>query len=339
MEALLIELWLGSTDDVLRILDEASISLARQRAREVAAEVGLSLEDGELLAVIASELGHNQLRHGGDGRIAVRPIARGTHVGVEISAADRGPGITDPKTALAAAPRATGSLGFGLASVARLADEVDIDTRLGEGTCVRARKLSPGAPAHPQVGVFGRPVKGEPRSGDHALVRRTGSSVTVGLCDGLGHGPSAREAADLALSTFDGHAERSPVEVLEACQHALVGTRGAVMAVARVDTERRDVEVATVGNIVTEVVGPREARRFGGVSHVLGAPRRGLRLSGETRPLGAGELLVLFSDGVSSRATIRDDLALLRQHPVVIAQELLLRFGREHDDALVAVVR
>jgi anti-sigma regulatory factor (Ser/Thr protein kinase) len=338
VESLLVDLWLDGNDDAFRILDEASISLARQRAREVAGEVGLSSDDGARLAVIASELGHNQLRHGRDGRLAVRPIARGPHRGVEIIAADRGPGIGDPAAALAGAPRAHGSLGFGLASVAQLADELDVDVRLREGTCVRARKLAAGAPRHPQIGIYGRPILGEAKSGDHALVRRTAAAVSIGVCDGLGHGRDARDAADVAIAAFDSHAHRTPAAVLEACHGAVESTRGAVMAVARMEVPRRGVEVASVGNIVSEVVGPRASTRFGSTAHVLGTPRRGLRISTETRPIEPGELLLLFSDGVSARASIHDDLALLRQHPVVIAREVLKRFGRDHDDALVAVV-
>jgi hypothetical protein len=42
---------------------------------------------------------------------------------------------------------------------------------------------------------------------------------------------------------------------------------------------------------------------------------------------------------VASRAAIADDLALLREHPVVIAHQLFERFGREDDDALVLVAK
>lgn len=339
MEALLIDLWLDGDNEAFRILDEASIALARQRAREVAAAVGLSQEDGARLAVIASELGHNQLRHGRDGRLAVRPIARGEHRGVEIIAADRGAGIADPATALAGAPRDRGSLGVGLASVESLADELDVDVRLGEGTCIRARKLAPGAPRHPQIGIFGRPHEGEAKSGDHAAVQRSDGAVSVGLCDGLGHGKDAREAADVAIGTFAAQRSRAPAQVLEACHVALAPTRGAVMAVAKVDVPRSGVEVASVGNIVAEVVGPRTSSRFGAASQVLGAPPRALRIPSESKQVEAGQLLLLFTDGVSARATIREDLTLLRMHPVVIAHEVLRRFGRDHDDALVVVVR
>ena len=45
------------------------------------------------------------------------------------------------------------------------ADEVDIDVRLGEGTCVWARKFASPVPKAREVAIFGRPCEGEAVSG------------------------------------------------------------------------------------------------------------------------------------------------------------------------------
>jgi hypothetical protein len=47
---------------------------------------------------------------------------------------------------------------------------------------------------------------------------------------------------------------------------------------------------------------------------------------------------VLFSDGVRSRVDLAGELDLLREHPVVVAQRVVERFGRPDDDVLVLVV-
>jgi hypothetical protein len=59
----------------------------------------------------------------------------------------------------------------------------------------------------------------------------------------------------------------------------------------------------------------------------------------ETAPVAADEVFVAFTDGVSSRASISDELALLREHPIVIAQYLVEHFGREDDDVLAVVAK
>jgi hypothetical protein len=50
-------------------------------------------------------------------------------------------------------------------------------------------------------------------------------------------------------------------------------------------------------------------------------------------------VLVLFTDGIESRASIEEDLALLREHPITIAHQLALRFARDSDDVLVLVAK
>jgi anti-sigma regulatory factor (Ser/Thr protein kinase) len=339
VEAFLIDEWMG-VDEAIPIADEASVSEARQLARKVAAEQQLDSIDAERLATLASELAWNQLKHARRGQIAVRPIARAGRRGVEIIAADEGNGITDPTQALRGAPRATGSLGVGLAAVREHAHEVDFDVRLEEGTCIRARRFDGEVPRRREIGVFGRPFLGEPRSGDHARIFRSEERLLIGICDGLGHGPHARAAASAAMSVLADHRVATPMTIVEECHRALGPTRGAVMAVAAVgEGEGSTLELASVGNITVELLRPRATRRFGASSFVLGSSQRGWRANGETAVIDDDETLLLFTDGIASRASIADDLVLLREHPVVIAHQLALRFGRPDDDLLVVVAR
>lgn len=339
MEAFLIDEWLGA-EDAIPIADEASVSAARQKARDVARTQQMSDVDGARLATIASELAMNQLRHARCGQIAVRPITRGAHRGVEISAADRGEGIADPTRALQGAPRDTGSLGAGLAALRELAAEVDIDVRIREGTFIRARLFDGEAPRRREVGVYGRPYRDEPMSGDHACIFRDDDRLIVGVCDGLGHGPEARAAASAAMRVFVEHRTAAPQAIIEACHEALGPTRGVVMAVVSLgEGGAPNLALAAVGNITVQLVQPHSERRFGASSFVVGSPQRGWRSRVEESAIDAGEMLILFTDGIESRASIEEDLALLREHPITIAHQLALRFARDNDDVLVLVAK
>lgn len=339
MEAFLIDEWVGDAETIA-IEDEASVSAVRQEARAVAAAQGLAAVDGERLATIASELGHNQLKHARRGQIALLAVTRGPHRGVEIVAADEGDGIENPRVALEGLGQFTGSMGVGLSSARRMADEIDLDVRLREGTCVRARVWEEGAPRRRQVGVFGRPYRDEPRSGDHACVHRGGERLLVGICDGLGHGGPARAAAAAAMRVFAQNRESSPIAILEECHRTLGPTRGAVMAVAALGERAPEtMDLASVGNITVELIEPRVARRFGATSFVVGSTQRGWRAHVESTAIASDQLFVAFTDGVASRASLADELALLRDHPIVIAQHLVEHFGREDDDVLAIVVK
>jgi anti-sigma regulatory factor (Ser/Thr protein kinase) len=346
VEALLIDEWLtGLRGDAphapsIPVLDEASLTLVRQEVRACGANCALGDEVIEPMALVATELARNHLRHAVGGRMLVRPIARAGVPGLEVVAVDRGGGLVDPVAALAGAPRSSGSLGVGFSSAAQLSGELDIDVRLGEGTLVRARKFAAEVPRRREVGIYGRAIRGEARSGDHACFARLDDALVVGVCDGLGHGDLAREASSAAVRAFHEQVDASPVAILEAANTALHRTRGAVMAVARVLEGVSAVEVASVGNIGVQAVGMRRARRFGGSSFVLGTPpQRVKKVLEEHAALAPGEALVLYSDGVSSRLAVEHDLELLRQHPIVIAARIVAEHGRAEDDVLVLVAK
>ncbi len=56
-------------------------------------------------------------------------------------------------------------------------------------------------------------------------------------------------------------------------------------------------------------------------------------------PLQGHDVIVMSSDGLTTRADISEELQLLRRHPIVIAEHLLAQYGRTNDDALVLVVK
>jgi anti-sigma regulatory factor (Ser/Thr protein kinase) len=335
----LADQWLGGAD-ALATLDEASVSAARELVRAEGARIGLPAAPIARLVNVASELAHNQLAHARGGQIAVRPVVCAGVQGLEVVAADRGEGIADPARALAGRPSRPGSLGVGLAAVCELADEVDFDIRLGEGMCVFARVFAHASTRGLEVGILGRPCGGESISGDDAAVAREGSRLLLGVADGLGHGPLAREASAGAARVLRESPGAPPDAVLGACHRALAQTRGAVMAVCAIEETTRDLTIASVGNVSAHVYGLGPSRRFDGSSFVLGdAGRAPRRIATERRLLSRPDLLVLFTDGVSSRTNLDGDRDLLRQHPILIAQQVLERFGGSHDDALVLVVR
>lgn len=344
MEAVLIDTWLDGLD-ATRTIDEASVSEARRLAREVAITQGFDDERRERLALVASELGTNQLRHARQGRFAATPISRGGVHGVELLFVDAGPGLADPATALRGAMRSTGSFGVGIASARDQADEMDFDVRLNEGTCIRARMFASPAPRRREVGIYGRPHEGEPKSGDHALFVRDGDALVLAVCDALGHGPAANAAARIAVATVAEHRRESPRTIMEACHRSMAGSRGAVLDVLRVEEDRptdttpSPFELASVGNISVEVARGRDTRRFGATSFVVGAPQKGWRMHAESSTLEPAEVLVVSTDGIPSRVTLAGDPALLVEPPIVIAQRLVEAHGRATDDVLVLVVR
>ena len=55
------------------------------------------------------------------------------------------------------------------------------------------------------------------------------------MVDGLGHGVAAAQASAEAVRIFRGHLGQEPQQILESEHLALRSTRGAAMAIARLD--------------------------------------------------------------------------------------------------------
>jgi len=110
--------------------------------RDILVEAGFKIVDEFTVATAASELATNILRYAGRGTLEISLIRdpRGT-VGIELFASDSGPGIGDLDDAMLDHRSTTkNSLGSGLPSVQRIMDEFIIESVLGRGTRVLARK-------------------------------------------------------------------------------------------------------------------------------------------------------------------------------------------------------
>jgi anti-sigma regulatory factor (Ser/Thr protein kinase) len=336
--SLLVAQWLAGAE-ALAVRDDASVSQVREWVRQLGEQQRLSRETIESAANAASELAFNQLRHASGGQVAVRAIERAGVAGLEVVAADAGPGIADPEAALRGVPRTAGSLGCGLAAAHRMVHEVDSDVRWGEGTCLWARVFGARLPRS-EVAILGRAHPAEHLSGDQAAFVRRGETVLAAILDGLGHGPAAREPTDRAVAVLRAHPGLSPAELIKRCDGALRGTRGAVMSAVRIELAAGTVEHAGSGNLSTALYeADGAARRFASATRVVGSTQPERPLRPESACFGQQRTLVVHTDGITSRADLRERLDLLRLPALVLAHRLVAEFGRESDDALVLVAR
>lgn len=129
-----------SNDVLVQIDSDRAIVEARQRGRELANHAGFSVTDLAIIATAISELARNALRYATRGEIAVRLLEDGSRHGIAIIASDDGPGISNVGQALEDGFSTSGGLGLGLPGVRRLMDEFDIESEIGRGTIVTAKK-------------------------------------------------------------------------------------------------------------------------------------------------------------------------------------------------------
>ncbi|OLD76782.1 MAG: hypothetical protein AUG87_07190 [Candidatus Rokubacteria bacterium 13_1_20CM_4_70_14] len=119
---------------------DTDIVAARQNGRELAGWCGFPATDRVLVSTAISELARNIVRYATSGEIILRLVDDGGKRGVEVLAADTGPGILDVTLAMRDGFSTSRSLGLGLPGVRRIMDEFEISSEWGRGTTVTTRK-------------------------------------------------------------------------------------------------------------------------------------------------------------------------------------------------------
>ncbi|GLU49517.1 ATP-binding SpoIIE family protein phosphatase [Nocardiopsis ansamitocini] len=347
--------WDVPVHDATRVRD------ARVAVEEAAELVGLGERRSASAALVATELATNLLKHGGGGRmlieLAPHPAAdrdRGAEApeaAVQILAIDHGDGIPSLADAMQDGFSSTDSLGAGLGTCRRTSDVFDIHSARGRGTVVLARiarpvpeylSVEPPAPILGRIGGVHVPVAGMQESGDAWTCWSSPGRRTLMVVDGLGHGPEAAEAGDAAVRRF----HRSPDLPLEALLReidtALHGTRGAAIAIARIDPWAGRLDYAGIGNIAARL------RTGGQWQHLLSKPgivgaHRTVAAPPARHPWTADGLLVMHSDGLPNRWQYSGDAdGELHRHDPALISAVLLRdasspASTNRDDTTIAI--
>lgn len=196
------------------VRDSTRVRDARVAAENAAALAGLDERRTAAAALVATELATNLLKHAEGGEVLIDvvdpPVLPKDGAGfrvVQIVAIDHGPGIRDVPTALGDGFSTTRSLGAGLGTCLRLADEFHLQSTPGRGTVAAARvgttRRRDGLPAGPSVtvwsdgvsGTWGAPLgSGAPDSG-----------IFGGTISGSGAWPSGGPGGAVACGVLTGH--------------------------------------------------------------------------------------------------------------------------------------
>ena len=128
------------SDLKIQIEREIDIIAARQAGRQMAGQIGFSATDQTLIATAISEVARNILIYAQRGEIQIEQIADGSRTGIQVVAADEGPGIENVDLALRDGYSTKNSLGLGLPGARRLMDDFKLASELGHGTRVTMKK-------------------------------------------------------------------------------------------------------------------------------------------------------------------------------------------------------
>ena len=122
------------------ISSESHLNTALFKTQIICRNLGFNEVNTAKITTAASELIRNIIKYAGSGQFFVTIVQVDGKKGIEIVAADEGPGIDNLKSAMQDNYSSTGTLGLGLPGVERLMDCFSIQSELQKGTTVTARK-------------------------------------------------------------------------------------------------------------------------------------------------------------------------------------------------------
>ncbi|MGC2399511.1 MAG: SpoIIE family protein phosphatase [Acidobacteriaceae bacterium] len=326
----------------ISLMDSSQTGHARRQALALANLMDFGeLRQGQL-AIVVTEAAANIAAHAERGELLLLPWRFRDDAGIDVLALDNGKGIADVGLSLEDGYSTAGTAGQGLGAISRLANALQIYSSSGGGTALLARVVreSPTASQSSSdyvAGAVSLAMSGETQCGDAWSVHYSQDRSIYIVADGLGHGPSAAEAAGEAIRVFREAPHLSPVRILTDAHLALAKTRGAAVSIAEVLHDKAVVKYAGVGNIAGAIYDGRKTRSMvsmnGTLGHSIG------RIQDFSYSWERNSSLIMHSDGLATRWNMDQYPGLAGRHPALIAGVLYRDFCRKRDDVTIVVSR
>lgn len=130
--------------DKVTIEKEQDVILFRNRVKEFAQKIKMSLVNQTKLITAASELVRNMLKYADGGNITIEVVSKGRDNGIRLVFSDKGPGISDVQLAMKDGWSTSKSLGLGLPGAKRLVNDFNIVSEINKGTIITIIKWANG---------------------------------------------------------------------------------------------------------------------------------------------------------------------------------------------------
>lgn len=326
----------------LPIEEQSQTADARRVARGMARHAGFDETAAEQMALVVTEICTNLLKHASGGEILIRSALNGGSPApsLEVLALDKGPGMRNLDQCLRDGFSTGGTPGHGLGAIVRLSNSADFYSETGRGAAVLARWSAPepkgGSALH--IGAVNVSKPGQEVCGDSWGEEQTSDYCTVMLADGLGHGMDAKTASMEAVRILHQYPGLTPGALVERVHQALRSTRGAAVAVARMERGRGVLTFAGIGNIAGHIYsGAKASQHLVSVNGTAGFQTQ--RIREFSYPWPDNGMLVMHSDGLATNTNLEAYSGLALRDPALIAAVLYRDFSRHNDDATAVVAK
>jgi hypothetical protein len=181
-------------------------------------------------------------------------------------------------------------------------------------------------------------MPGEQVSGDGFCIKKNSNGFSLMVGDGLGHGPSAKEAVDAACNVIKDRVEDDPALLMRDVHSGVKKTRGLVATIVKYNSSRKKWQMCGVGNIATRLYNGLEFKNYNANNGIIGL-NMPTRVENAEYPTERYQQLIMCSDGIKSRWEILKYGYVSKYDPMILAACLYKDNGRRTDDMTVLVVK
>lgn len=150
------------------------------------------------------------------------------------------------------------------------------------------------------VSVYQKSKNGNALCGDSYFYAETEGGFICALADGLGSGERAMESSQTVIDIIKANKGASIEVLVKKCNDALMGMRGVVLGILKIDFPAQTYSFSSIGNIgmMTITKDKKKKRNIPSAGYLAGY-KRNLKVVSDK--LQKGMKFILFSDGVEDR--------------------------------------
>jgi len=322
--------------------DRSFVSFLKREIHNQLITAGFDTHKAGQIDIVVSELLSNLIKYAGEGEVLYRIGMRNGAPAIDFYCIDKGEGIDNVMKVLKDGYSSTNTLGHGFGSITRMSDHFHIYSQKRWGTVqffsVDEKPETPAKKNFPQSAVLQVCAPGEVVCGDAALVKPTPFGFQVLMCDGLGHGQHAYDAAKEAMKVFMDSNEKDPAELIREMHQKVRRTRGLVATIAVADQVAKQWRICGVGNISTRLYEGIANKSYNAYNGIIGhnIPRT---MNPSVLPYAVHQTLIMHSDGLRTRWNLNELRSIMKQDPTMIAASLYKDYVRGNDDTTVLVAK
>ncbi|WP_163528484.1 SpoIIE family protein phosphatase [Halobacillus ihumii] len=186
------------------------------------------------------------------------------------------------------------------------------------------------------VSVYQKAKKGNYYCGDSYFHMETDDAFICALADGLGSGELAKDSSQAVMEVIEEFPNQEIEYIIKKCNEVLLGKRGVVLGILRIDLKQQTYSYSSIGNIgiITLAKDGKRNRNIPLSGYLAGYPKRLKVTRGQVE---SGMIFLLFSDGVTDRRLSVKNTNTHDIHFIIEQYKELYGQFRDDDTTLIAM--